>query len=105
MGRPPVYLVWVLPSAMLRTAACRSGSITCDASFARPPVPRAHVGHLLPVASDRFQVVYSSIPGTKLTTQQRSPGRQRFDRGGSRRIVRPIEGPIANAQYCYRLQI
>ena len=59
------------------------------------PLPSG--GHLLPVASDRFQVVYSSIPGTKLTTQQRSPGRQRFDRGGSRRIVRPIEGPIAKA--------
>ena len=49
MGRPPVYLVWVLPSAMLRTAACRSGSITGDASFARPPVPRAHVGQNLTV--------------------------------------------------------
>jgi hypothetical protein len=56
MGRPPVYLVWVLPSAMLRTAACRSGSITGDASFARPPVPRAHVGHNQPVATVSFQV-------------------------------------------------
>ena len=55
MGRPPVYLVWVLPSAMLRTAACRSGSITGDASFARPPVPRAHVGQEQAVAKGCFQ--------------------------------------------------
>jgi hypothetical protein len=56
MGRPPVYLVWVLPSAMLRTAACRSGSITGDASFARPPVPRAHVGQLRAFATVGFRV-------------------------------------------------
>jgi hypothetical protein len=81
-----------------QTSYAQSGFCQLDARS-------AHDGHLLPVASDRFQVVYSSIPGTKLTTQQRSPGRQRFDRGDSRRIVRPIDGQIANAQYRYRLQI